>query len=103
MNPEGAETGAGRGRRAGRGRGADVRVEAEATEGRGGVAEDTVGRGTKEATARRAEKRQKSQRRITRGNREEGRTEGRKTLMERNPPTESTRAPATKKTRQAPN
>ena len=58
MNPQGAETGAGRGR------GAGVRVEeAEATEGRGGVAEDTVGRGTEEATARRAEKRQKGQRR----------------------------------------
>ena len=51
MNPEGAETGAGRGRAAG------VRVEeAEATEGRGGVAEDTVGRGTEKATARRVEK-----------------------------------------------
>ena len=30
--------------------------EAEATEGRGGAAEDTIGRGTEEATARRAEK-----------------------------------------------
>ena len=36
--------------------------EAEATEGRG-EAEDTVGKGTEEVTARRAEKRQKSQRR----------------------------------------
>ena len=30
--------------------------EAEATEGRGGAAEDTVGRGTEEATVRRAKK-----------------------------------------------
>ena len=37
--------------------------EAEATEGRGGEAKDTVGKGTEEVTARRAEKRQKSQRR----------------------------------------
>ena len=37
--------------------------EAEATEGRGGEAEDTVGKGTEEVTARRAEKKQKSQKR----------------------------------------
>ena len=76
MNPEGAETGAGRGRGGGR------RVEeAEATEGRGGEAEDTVGKGTEEVTARRAEKRQKSQRGNHERHREEGRTECRKTLM----------------------
>ena len=51
MNPEGAETGAGRGR------GVGLRVEeAEATEGRGGEAEDTVAKGTEEVTARRTEK-----------------------------------------------
>ena len=55
--------------------------EAEATEGRGGEAEDIVGKGTEEVTARRAEKRQKSQRRNHERHREEGRTECRKTLM----------------------
>ena len=78
MNPEGAETGACRGRGGGR------RVkEAEATEGRGGEAEDTVGKGTEEVTALRAvtSKRQKSQKRNHERHREEGRTECRKTLM----------------------
>ena len=69
MNPEGAETGAGRGRGGGR------RVEeAEATEERGGEAEDTLGKGTEEVTTQRAEKRQKSQRRNHERHREEGRT-----------------------------
>ena len=76
-NPEGAGTG----------RGAGWRVEeAEATKGRGGEAEDTGGKGTEEVTARRAEKRQKSQRRNPERHREEGRTECRKTLMEHNSP-----------------
>ena len=71
-NPEGT----------GRGSGVGWRVEeAEATKGRGGEAEDTVGKGTEEVTARRAEKRQKSQRRNHERHREEGRTECRKTLM----------------------
>ena len=55
--------------------------EAEATKRRGGEAEDTGGKGTEEVTARRAEKRQKSQRRNHERHREEGRTECRKTLM----------------------
>ena len=76
-NPEGA----------GRGRGVGWRVEeAEATKRRGGEAEDTGGKGTEEVTARRAEKRQKSQRRNHERHREEGRTECRKTLMEHNSP-----------------
>ena len=71
-NPEGAGTG----------RGAGWRVEeAEVIKGRGGEAEDTGGKGTEEVTARRAEKRQKSQRRNSERHREEGRTECRKTLV----------------------
>ena len=60
--------------------------EAEATKRRGGEAEDTGGKGTEEVTARRAEKRQKSQRRNHERHREEGRTKCRKTLMEHNSP-----------------
>ena len=60
---------------------AEGEEEAEATEGRGGEAEDMGGKGTEEVTARRAEKRQKSQRRNHERHREEGRTECRKTLM----------------------
>ena len=71
-NPEGAGTGRGVGWQVG---------EAEATKERGGEAEDTGGKGTEEVTARRAEKRQKSQRRNPERHREEGRTECRKTLM----------------------
>ena len=75
--------------------------EAEATKRRGGEAEDTGGKGTEEVTARRAEKRQKSQRRNHERHREEGRTECRKTLMEHNsPPKEITGAQAMRKTRQ---
>ena len=55
--------------------------EAEATKRRGGEAEDTGGKGTEDVTARRAEKRHKSQRRNHERHREEGRTECRKTLM----------------------
>ena len=80
--------------------------EAEATKRRGGEAEDTGGKGTEEATARRAEKRQKrqkSQRRNHERHREEGRTECRKTLMEHNSPPKKHRSASDEKDETSPN